>query len=139
MYSALYINDTYYKHSNVCTTETVCCQQRRHDDDVGTAATTSTERREQKLKMGKEEVIKQVREKSAQITKLENGSKVLETTIKDEEKHTWAAMRWLRENKDKVNSRFCISVHRFNIYPDCVCLCGALSLVRVFLSSCVHS
>jgi hypothetical protein len=62
---------------------------------------SNAERREQKLKVGKDEILKQAKDKSQLLTKLESGSKDLENAARNEDKHIWPAMVWLRENKDQ--------------------------------------
>jgi hypothetical protein len=62
---------------------------------------SNAERREQKLKVGTEDVLKQVRDKSNLLTTLVSGSKELENAVRNEDDHVWKAMEWLKKNKDQ--------------------------------------
>jgi hypothetical protein len=74
---------------------------RTNHHHTGMEAVSNAERREQKLKVGKDEILKQAKDKSQLLTKLESGSKDLENAARNEDKHIWPAMVWLRENKDQ--------------------------------------
>jgi transposase len=62
---------------------------------------SNAERREQKLKVGTEDVLIQVRDKTNLLTTLVSGSKELENAVRNEDDHVWKAMEWLTKNKDQ--------------------------------------